>query len=137
MYTATLTRPVSTKTIWLGRIVSAIPALFLIFDAGIKVVRLAPAVEATVNLGYPEQVVFGLGLVQLACLAVYLTPRTTVIGAILLTGYLGGAIATHVRIGSPIFSLIFPIMLGALLWGGLVLRHDRLRALLLPSRASV
>ena len=125
----------STKTVWAARIVSAIPVLFLIFDGAIKVLKLAPAVESTVQLGYPVGVIVGLGLVELACLAVYVVPRTAALVAILLTGYLGGAIATHVRIGSPMFSMIFPVMIGALLWGGLFLRDERLRELLLAPRA--
>ena len=130
MQAVTLSAPVTTKTIWAARVVSALPVLFLIFDGVIKVLRLAPAVDSTVQLGYPVGVVLGLGLVELVCLALYVVPRTSFIGALLLTGYLGGAIATHVRIGSPVFSLVFPIMIGALLWGGLVLRDARVRSLL-------
>lgn len=71
-----------------------------------------------------------IGLIQLACLAVYVIPRSAILGAILLTGYLGGAVATHLRAGSPLFSLVFPLIIGALVWGGLLLRDARLRALL-------
>jgi DoxX-like family len=87
-------------------------------------------VETTLQLGYPESVILGLGIALLASTVVYLIPRTSVLGAILLTGYLGGAVATHVRVGDNLFSVIFPVLLGALLWGGLVLRDARLRALL-------
>jgi hypothetical protein len=88
-------------------------------------------VEGTTELGYPESVVVGIGIIELVCLVVYLIPRTTVLGAVLLTGYLGGAIASHVRIGSPLFThVLFPIYVAALIWGGLFLREGRLRALI-------
>ncbi len=101
-----------------------------------KLVQPAPVVEATVQLGYPESVIFGLGIVLLACTVVYLVPGTSILGAILLTGYLGGAVATHVRVGDGLFPIFFPVILGVLVWGGLFLRDDRLRALL-PWRSSV
>src|SRR5688500_6146193 len=88
---------VGTTTRWVGQIMSALPVLFLIVDGGIKVLQLAPAVEATTQLGYPASMVLGIGLLELACLAVYLLPRTAMLGAIVLTGYLGGALATQVR----------------------------------------
>ena len=112
-----------------GHAVSALPVLFLLFDGVAKLLKPAPVVEATVALGIPESAIFGLGLLLLGCLAVYLIPRTAVLGAVLLTGYLGGAMATHVRVGSDLFSLLFPVVLGGLLWGGLHLRDSRLRAL--------
>lgn len=115
---------------WAGYAISVLAILFLIFDGVIKVLRLAPAVEGTVQLGYPEQLVLSIGIIELACLAIYVYPRTSVLGAILLTGYLGGAIATHVRNGSDLFSVVFPILISGLLWGGLFLRDHRLRALL-------
>lgn len=126
------TQPVHmTKTaIWAGRILSALAVLFLIFDGGIKVLNMAPAVEATTQLGYPASLVVGIGIIELACLVVYVIPRSSVLGAILLTGYLGGAIATQVRAGSPLFQIVFPIIIGALIWGGLFLREARLRALI-------
>ena len=120
----------SKTTLWSGHIISGFAILFLIFDAVIKVLQLAPAVESTVQLGYVAAFVLPLGLLELACIAAYTFPRTAVLGAILLTGYLGGALATHVRAGSPAFSMIFPIIIGALVWGGLFLRDARLRALL-------
>ena len=113
-----------------GHVLTAVTALFLTFDTVMKVLGLAPAVEATTGLGYPASSVVGIGLIQLACLVLYLVPRTSVLGAILLTGYLGGAIATHVRVGSPLFThTLFPIYVGLLLWGGLYLRETRLRDL--------
>jgi hypothetical protein len=122
--------PAAKKQLWAGRIMSALPALFLLVDGGMKLVKPAPVVEATVRLGYPERVIFGLGILLLACTVVYLVPRTSILGAILLTGYLGGAVATHVRVGDGLFPIFFPVILGVLVWGGLFLRDDRLRALL-------
>ena len=114
-----------------GLFVSALPVLFLIFDGVIKVVKTAPVVEAFARLGYPEGLAHGIGFLELACLAAYALPRTAILGAILLTGYLGGAISCHVRIGDPLFShVLFPVYVGALLWGGLFLREPRLAALL-------
>ena len=117
-------------TVWAGRVISALAILFLAFDSIIKVLNMAPAIEATTQLGYPAGLVVGLGILELACLAIYTIPRTAVLGAILLTGYLGGALATQVRASSPLFSIVFPIIIGALVWGGLFVREERLRALL-------
>jgi hypothetical protein len=124
------TVPVSKKMLWTGRIMSGLPALFLLFDGVMKLVKPAPVVEATVQLGYPESVILGLGIVVIASTVLYLIPRTSVLGAILLTGYLGGAVATHVRVGAGLFPVLFPVFFGVLIWGGLVLRDNRLRALL-------
>ena len=102
--------------------------MFLLVDGAMKLVKPEPVVKATVELGYPESVIFRLGIVLLACLAcivLYLIPQTAVLGAILLTGYLGGAVATHVRVGAGLFPVSFPIVLGMLLWGGLVFRDGR------------
>jgi hypothetical protein len=123
--------PLSKGRLWTGRIMSGLPALFLLIDAVGKLLRPAPVVETTVQLGYPESGLLGLGIVLLTCTILYLIPRTAVLGAILLTGYLGGAIATHVRVGSPLFShILFPVYLTVLIWGGLFLRDERLRALI-------
>jgi hypothetical protein len=130
MQAATYTIPTSRTTHWIGYAISALGVLFLILDAVIKVLRLAPAIEATVQLGYPEQLVLTIGLVELACLVVYLIPRTAVLGAILMAGYLGGAVTTHLRIGSEPFAVFFPVILGLMLWGGLYLRDPQLRALI-------
>lgn len=109
---------------------SGLAIAFLTFDSVLKVLKLPAAVEGTVQLGYPENAIVGIGLIELVCLVLYATPRTAVLGAILLTGYLGGAIATHVRIGSPLFThTLFPIYVAALIWGGIVLREHRLRDL--------
>lgn len=121
----------SKKLYWTGCIISALVVLFMLFDSVIKVLKLTLAVEGTVQLGYPESVVFGIGLAALICTVLYAVPRTSVLGAILLTGYLGGAVATHVRVGNPVFThLLFPVYVAVLAWAGLFLRDDgRLRAL--------
>jgi hypothetical protein len=126
MESATQPAPVSKTKLWVGIIISAIPALFLLLDGVMKLIKPPIVVETTVQLGYPESAIFGLGIVLLACTVVYLIPRTAVLGAILLTGYLGGAVATHVRAGGSLFEILFPGIMGALVWGGLALRDARL-----------
>jgi hypothetical protein len=118
--------PASGKLIWAGRIVSALPALMLIFSGVMKLAKPAPVLDEFTRLGYPENVIVGIGVVELVCVAVYLIPRTAVLGAILITGYLGGAVATHLRVADP---YIPPILVGVFVWGGLYLRDARLRAL--------
>jgi hypothetical protein len=122
--------PSPSATLWIGRAMSAVPTLFLLVDGIMKLVKPAVVVETTVQLGYPESVITGLGIVLLLSTALYVIPQTAALGAILLTGYLGGAVATHVRVGGDLFSVVFPVIVGALLWGGLVLRNPRLRALI-------
>ena len=122
--------PVSKRMLWAGWVMSAMPALFLFVDGLMKLMKPAIVVETTVQLGYPESVILGLGIVLLACTVLYAIPRTAVLGAILLTGYLGGAVATHVRVEGGPFPVLFPVILGALLWGGLFLRDRRLRDLI-------
>lgn len=122
--------PGSNVLLWVGRILSGLPALFLLVDGVMKLVKPAPVVEATVQLGYPESALLGLGIVLLASTVLYLIPRTSVLGAILVTGYLGGAVASHVRVSDGWFPICFPVLVGVLLWGGLVLRDAGLRALL-------
>jgi hypothetical protein len=120
---------------WTGRVLTGIAVLFLVFDLGIKLLQLPAATDATVALGYAASVVLPIGLLELACLVVYLVPRTTVLGAVLWTGYLGGAVASQVRAGNPLFShVLFPIYIAALIWGGLWLRDGRARAILGPRR---
>jgi hypothetical protein len=119
-----------TKGLWAGRIMSALAILFLVVDGAAKVVKLRPVAEGSAQLGYPESTVAGIGIVLLACTLLYGIPRTSILGAVLLTGYLGGAVATHVRVGDPLFShILFPVYFGALVWGGLYLRDTRVRAL--------
>ena len=113
-----------------GYVCTGLAALFLAFDTVLKVLRLGPAVEGTIALGYPVDSVHWIGIIELVCLVLYLVPRTSVLGALLMTGYLGGAIATHVRISSPLLThTLFPIYVALLLWGGLYLREKRLRVL--------
>lgn len=116
--------PVSKKLLWAGWIMSALPVLLLLFSATMKVLKLPAAMEGFVRLGYLEHVALPLGIVELTCTVLYVIPRTSVLGAILLTGYLGGATATHLRIGEPFY---MAIILGMLVWGGLYLRDERLR----------
>jgi len=135
MQLAAQTSPVSKRMLWTGRILSGLAALFLLADSVGKFVRPAPVVEGTVLLGYPESVILPLGILLLACTLLYVIPYTSVLGAILLTGYLGGAVATHVRVGNPWLShILFPTYVGLLIWGGLYLREGRLR-FLIPFRS--
>jgi len=126
--------PVSKNMLWAGRVISALPALFLLVDGVMKLIKPAPVVEATVGLGYPESVIVPLGIVLTVCTILYVIPRTSVLGAILLTGYLGGAVATHVRQQNGAFPIIFPVIIGVMVWGGLYLRDTRLSALI-PMRS--
>ncbi len=118
---------ISKKAIWAGRIVSAIPVLMLLFSGVMKLLKPAPVVVEFGRLGYSEKLVIIIGIIELACTALYIIPRTAILGAILLTAYLGGATATHVRIGDPFF---IPIVLGVMVWLGLYLRDARLRPLM-------
>ena len=128
MQTAVQSAPVSKKMLWAGRILTALIGLFMLFDAGIKVLRLTPAVEGTVRLGYPAGTVVAIGLAALVSVVLYLVPRTAVLGAILLTGYLGGATATQVRMEDPWFG--FPVFIGMLAWAGIYFRDRRVRQLI-------
>jgi len=126
----------STSLLWAGRILSAIAALFLVFDGVGKVLKVAPVVAGTLQLGYPERTIVPIGLLVLIGTALYVFPRTSILGAIFLTGFLGGAVATHVRVGSPLLThALFPTYVAALLWGGLVLRNPRLLTTLLGGYA--
>ena len=119
-----------TTRIWTGRVLTAIAAAFLLFDSAIKFTSVAPVVDSFTELGYPLRLAVVIGAIELVCLAAYVIPATSILGVILLTGYLGGAIATHVRVGNPLFShVLFPIYVAAMLWGGLYLRDARVRAL--------
>lgn len=132
MTTALQATPVASRpTLWSGRILTAIPVLFLLMDGGMKLFKPEPVLSTLAQLGYPGSLAFGLGALQLLCVLLYVVPQTSVLGAILLTGYLGGAISAHVRVGNPLFShTLFPLYIGLLLWGGLFLREPRLPALL-------
>ena len=126
----TQTNLVSRKNVWASRIVGGLPALFLLLDGAMKLVKPAVVVDATVKLGYPESVIVPIGVVLIVCTILYLIPTTAVLGAILLTGYLGGAVATHVRVDESLFSIIFPVIFGVMLWLALYLNDPRVRALL-------
>ena len=120
----------SARLRWIGRTLSAIAVLFLAFDVAIKLTGSAMAVEGTTQLGFAPEHVPVIGLIELVCLTLYLVPRTAPLGAVLWTGYLGGAIATHLRLDHPLFShTLFPIYIAVLLWGGLYLRDARVRGL--------
>jgi hypothetical protein len=131
---ADVSAPISKGSIWAGWILSILPALFLLLDGVMKLFKPAFVVKATVELGYPENTIVPIGVVLVICTFLYLIPKTSVLGAILLTGYLGGAVATHVRMGEGAFPITFPIIFGVLLWGGLYLRDLRIRNLI-PLRA--
>ncbi len=124
------------KRAWAGIIISAIPILFLLMDAVGKFVKPEPVVTGTVELGYSETIIVPLGIVLLVSVILYVVPQTALVGAILLTGYLGGAVATHVRLGNPLFThQLFPVYLGVMIWLGLYLRDVRLRSLI-PLRSN-
>jgi hypothetical protein len=135
MYASTyVLAPASNARRWTGRILSGLAVLFLVFDAVVKFTTMSAVADSFAQLGYPLSLAPVVGGIELICLAVYLVPRTSILGAIPLTGYLGGAIASHVRVGNPLFShVLFPIYIALLIWGGLYLRDDRLRELL-PTR---
>ena len=125
------TAPASKAALWTGRVLSGLVILFLLFDGAIKLVPLDIVIETSVQLGIPPELARTLGVLTLAGAILYAIPRTSVLGAILLTGYLGGAIYTHVRIGSPLSShTLFGVYLGLMIWGGLWLRDPALHALI-------
>lgn len=121
---------VSKPQLWTGRVLSGIAIVFFLFDGVMKLVKPAIVVTTTVALGYPESEIVGIGITVLVCTIAYAVPRTSVLGAVLLTGYLGGAIASKMRIGAPLFDTCFALVFAGFVWGGLYLREPRLRALL-------
>ena len=121
---------VSKKMVWTGRILSGLAVAFLLLDGVMKLVKPVQVVDATVKLGYAASIITPLGILLLACVVLYVIPKTSMFGAILLTGYLGGAVATHARVSDPLFShILFPTYVASLLWLGLYFRDARLRAL--------
>jgi hypothetical protein len=131
MQTLIQTASISTKAMWAGRVMSGLVILFLLFDGAMKLIPLDIVIETSAQLGIPASLARTLGVLTLVSTVLYAFPRTAVLGAILLTGYLGGAIAMHLRVGSPIFThVLFGLYLGLLVWGGLYLRDERLRALI-------
>src|SRR5581483_3713515 len=127
MASPTLAAPVSSKALWAGRVISSLPVLMLLMSAVMKVLKPDDVVKGFNHLGYHDSLALGLAILELACTVLYILPSTAVLGAVLLTGYLGGAIATHVRVGD---AYVMPALLGVLIWGGLYLRDARVRALL-------
>lgn len=128
---------VSPTSLWASRVMRGLVVLFLLLDSGIHLAVPAPVVQAMTQLGFPLGITVGIGIVELICTVLYVIPASSILGAILLTGYLGGAVAAHLRVGNPIFeTLIFPAIVGALLWGGLLLIDERLRALVPLRRVS-
>ena len=122
---------ISKPAVWTGRIISALVVVFLVFDAVIKFMKIGPVLEASARLGLSMSLTVAVAVVLLSCVVLYVIPRTAVLGAVLLTGYLGGAISIHLRAGSPLFSeALFPIYFGVLVWLGLYLRDARVRRIL-------
>ena len=132
----TETAAISKKRLWAGRILSGWAALFFLTDGGMKLFKPPVVVESTLQLGYPESAIVGIGMLLLGCTILYLIPRTAILGAVLLTGYLGGAVATYVRVSGPWFNILFPVVFGCFVWGGLYLRDKRLRSVLASDTAA-
>jgi hypothetical protein len=131
MLSATQAGSISKKSLWAGRITSGLVVAFLLFDAVIHLMKPAPVVEAFAKLGFPLRLAFPLGIIELVCILLYMVPRTSILGAILLTGYLGGAIAIQLPTGNSLFGeVLFPVYIGVILWGGIYLRDERLRTLI-------
>ena len=120
--------PVSKTTLWIGRVMSALPVLLVLFGSVVKLMKTASVIEGFVRAGVPERLIIPVGIIELVCVIVYVIPQTAVLGAILMTGLLGGATITNLRIADPTYPL--PIVLGMLAWGGLFLRDTRLRELI-------
>ena len=119
----------SRRQIWTGRVLSGLVSAFFVMDGVMKLLKPAPVVQATLQLGYPESTIIGIGVVLLVCTVLYLMPRTSALGAILLTGYLGGAVASQLRVGATWFNILFAVVFGCVVWAGLYLRDSRLRSL--------
>jgi hypothetical protein len=122
--------PVSKGRLWTGRILSTLAVLFLIFDGVTKVIKERHVIEAMTRLAYPESTIVEIGAILLVCTALYVIPQTSVLGAVLLTGYLGGAVEAQLHAGLPLFQILFPVIFGVVIWAGLFLREERLSALL-------
>jgi len=122
--------PESKPRLWTGRILTVFAVLFLVFDGTTKVMMVPAVLAAMAPLGYPDAIIRGIGILLLICTAIYLIPRTAVLGAILLTGYLGGAVASNVRISHPLFDTLFPVMFAVVIWAAIYLRDGRVRRLI-------
>src|SRR4051812_10459910 len=126
-------QPTKTK-LWTGRILMGLTVAFLLMDSVMKLMKAQPAVAGTLELGYPESSIVPIGIILLLCTVLYAIPRSAILGAVLLTGYLGGAVATQLRVGNPLFShILFPIYFGVMIWGGLYLRDNRVRSFVFTS----
>ena len=121
---------ISKASLWTGRVISGVVVLFLLFDGITKLLKVPQVVDATIRIGFPVTTIVGIGITLLVCTAIYAIPKTSILGVILLTGYLGGATAAQRRAGSPVFETWFPVIFAVLAWLGLYLRDHRLRALL-------
>lgn len=128
MPSASQSAPASKKMLWAGRIISVLVALLLLLSGGMKLVKPAPVVQGFAHFGYPESLIMVIGILEIASTIIYLIPRTSILGAILVTGYLGGATATNVRVGDP--ASYAPVILGVLAWAGLFLQEERLRVII-------
>ena len=120
--------PISSMRLWAGRIISALPALLLLFSGTMKLLKVPAVILGMAHYGYPEHLILLIGMLEVGCTIVYLIPRTAILGAVLMTAYLGGATATNVRVGD--LSLIGPVLAGVFVWAGVYLRDGRLRALI-------
>ena len=121
---------ISLLRIWASRILTTVSALFFLTDGGMKLFKPPFVIESTARLGFPESTIVGIGVTLLVCTVLYLIPRTAVLGAILLTAYLGGAVASNVRLGTPFFNIVFPVLFGVMAWASLALRDQRLESIL-------
>ena len=128
MASPTQTAPVSKAALWTGRVMSALPVLLVLLGSVMKLMKLPQVIEGFAKAGAPERLIIPVGLIELMCVVVYVIPRTSVLGAILMTGLLGGATITTLRVGDPTYPL--PVVLGMLAWGGLWMRDVRLRQLI-------
>lgn len=126
---------ISQARLWGGRVLSTLAVLFLVMDGGMKLFKPPFVVQATVQLGYAESTIVGIGITLLFCAALYAIPRTAVFGAILLTGDLGGAVASNIRASTPVFNVVFPILLALVVWTSLVLRDRRLESIIFKGRS--
>src|SRR5271169_2395777 len=131
MQSTTQPGSISKKSLWAGRITSGFIVAFLLFDAVIHLMKPAPVVEGFAKLGFPLRLAVPLGITELVCILLYVVPRTSILGAILLTGYLGGAIAIQLPTGNSLFGeVLFPVYIAVIVWGGIYLHDDRLRTLI-------
>ena len=128
MHSVVTPTPISKPALWTGRVMSALPILLVLMSSVMKLLKLPAVVEGFASAGLPQHLILTIGIIELLCVVVYAVPRTSVLGAILMTGLLGGATITTLRVGDPTYPM--PVVLGMLAWGGLYLRDPRLRALI-------